>query len=123
MRVEEIMCSPAEFIDRNLSIAEVKDLFSLKDVHAFPVLEDDGTISGIITLSDVALAGNDVQLAEDIMTDRVHVVLPNNKVPDAANAMVKNKVEHLVVMNEGKVVGMLSAMDIVRLYVVENVPG
>lgn len=123
MRVEEIMTTPVNSIDRNTSIKDIKDLFTLKGIHALPVVEEGGTISGIITVSDIASADYNVQIAEDIMTDRVHIVLPNNKVSDAANMMVKNKVQHLVVMNEGEVVGMISSMDIVRLYAVENVVG
>ncbi|MFT6281955.1 MAG: CBS domain-containing protein [Salibacteraceae bacterium] len=50
------------------------------------------------------------------MTDRVHIVLKNNRVKDAARIMSKNDVHHLVVMEDGNVVGMLSAMDIVKVY-------
>lgn len=114
------MSVPVKFTDRNTRIEDVKILFDLDGVHALPVLEDDGTISGIITSTDLARRGNDEEIVEDLMTDRVHIVLPNNRVQDAANLMVKNKIHHLVVMEKGEVVGMLSSMDIVRLYAVEH---
>jgi signal-transduction protein with cAMP-binding, CBS, and nucleotidyltransferase domain len=37
-------------------------------------------------------------------------------VKDAANMMVKNGLHHLVVMEDGDVVGMISSLDIVALY-------
>ena len=53
------------------------------------------------------------------MSDRVHILLKNNRVKDAAGVMAKNDVHHLVVMEDGDVVGMLSSMDIVRVYAEE----
>jgi len=50
------------------------------------------------------------------MSDRVHNVLKNNRVQDAAAMMVKNNVHHLVVMEDGKVIGMISSMDIVKVF-------
>ena len=50
------------------------------------------------------------------MSDFVHVLLPNNRVKDAAKIMVKHGVHHLVVMEDGKVMGMLSSMDVMKVY-------
>jgi len=52
----------------------------------------------------------------DIMSDRVHIVLKNNRLKDAAAVMTKHAVHHLVVMEDGDVVGMISSMDIVAIY-------
>ena len=82
----------------------------------FPFLR---TISGIVSVSDVIKSQDGHSIVQDIMSDRVHIALKNNRVKDAAGMMAKNDVHHLVVMEEGKVVGMLSAMDIVRVYAEE----
>ncbi len=50
------------------------------------------------------------------MSDRVHIVLKNNRVQDAAGIMVKHNVHHLVVMEDGQVVGIVSSMDIMKVY-------
>lgn len=50
------------------------------------------------------------------MSDRIHIVLPNNQVRVAANTMISNKIHHLVVMKDGGVIGMLSALDIVKQF-------
>jgi predicted transcriptional regulator len=119
MRVEHLMSSPVFITQRNVSIENLKNRLSRKQIGAVPVLEDDGTISGIVSASDILSASGDELIVEDIMSDRVHIVLKNNRVKDAAGVMVKNKVHHLVVMEEGNVVGMLSALDIVRVYAEE----
>lgn len=94
-------------------------MLSRKHINAVPVLEDVGTISGIVSTSDVIGAKDDSITVEDIMSDRVHITLKNNRVKDAAGMMAKNDVHHLVVMEDGNVVGMLSALDILRVYAEE----
>jgi CBS domain-containing protein len=113
MRVEEIMSSPVVITQRNVRVKHLKETFDRKHLGALPVLEADGTIVGIVSLRDILLA-NDELLVQDVMSDRIHILLPNNRVQDAAKIMVDNAIHHLVVMENGVVVGMLSSMDIVR---------
>ena len=116
MRVEEIMSVPVTITKRNNKVTYLKDLLSRKNINAVPVLEEDGTITGIVSSSDVAKCHDENELIQNIMSDRVHIVLKNNRVKDAAAIMVKNNVHHLVVMEEGNVVGMISSMDIIKVY-------
>lgn len=116
MRVEDIMSSPVTVTNRNTKVGHLKDLLLRKNIHAVPVLENDGTISGIITTSDIAKCHNDDEIVQNVMSNRVHIVLKNNRAKDAANMMVKNNIHHLVVMEEGNVVGMVSSLDIVALF-------
>jgi len=115
MRVEEIMSCPVTVTNRNNKIGHLKDLIARKNINAVPVLEMDGTITGIISTNDIATCHDENELVQNIMTDRVHIVLKNNRVVDAAAIMVKNKVHHLVVMEEGEVVGMISSFDILNV--------
>ncbi len=116
MRVEAIMSVPVTITKRNNKVTFLKDLLSRKNINALPVLEEDGTITGIVSSSDVAKCHDENELIQNIMSDRVHIVLKNNRVKDAAAMMVKNNVHHLVVMEEGNVVGMVSSMDIIKVY-------
>lgn len=119
MRVDHLMSKPVIITQRNVKVEHLKDLFSRKKVNAVPVLENDGTISGIVSSSDVARCHDESLLVQDIMSDRVHIVLKNNRVKDAASIMAKHKVHHLVVMEEGNVVGMISSFDVVKVYAEE----
>ena len=116
MRVEEIMSVPVTITNRNNKVTYLKDLLSRKNINALPVLEEDGTITGIVSSSDVAKCHDENELVQNIMSNRVHIVVKNNRVKDAAAIMVKNNVHHLVVMEDGKVVGMVSSMDIIKVY-------
>lgn len=114
MRVENLMNFPVVVTQRNIRVEHVKEMFQRKGIHAAPVLEEDGTITGIVTSSDVIACHDDSLKVQDIMSTRVHIVLKNNQVKDAAAVMLKYDVHHLVVMEDGKVVGMLSSMDLVK---------
>lgn len=116
MRVEDVMSSPVVVVKNDVKVQYLKDLFGRKKINAVPVLEDDGTISGIVSSSDVARCHDDCLLVKDIKSGHVHIALKSNRVKDAAAMMVKNNVHHLVVMEEGNVVGMISSMDIVKIF-------
>lgn len=116
MRVEDYMSSPVMITQRNVSIQHLKDMLARKGLSAVPVLEEDGTITGIVTSSDLVRANSEDAIVQDIMSDRVHIAMKNNRLKDAASMMVKNGVHHLVVMEEGNVIGMISALDIVKVF-------
>ncbi|MFT5780459.1 MAG: CBS domain-containing protein [Crocinitomicaceae bacterium] len=116
MRIEEIMSTPVVITHQGVKVQYLKDLFIRKNISAVPVLEEDGEISGIVSSSDLVACHDDSLLVKDIMSKRVHIGVKNNQLRDAAKVMVKHGVHHLAVMDDGKVVGMLSSMDIVKVY-------
>ena len=116
MRIEEIMISPIVVTQQGVKLSNLKDMFTRKNINAVPVLEEDGTIAGIISSSDIVAIHNESLFVRDVMSKKVHIGLKTNRVKDAAKIMVKHGVHHLVIMENGDVVGMLSSMDIVKAY-------
>ena len=116
MRIEDIMTSPIVVTQPGVKLSNLKDMFTRKKINAVPVLEEDGTISGIISSSDIVAVHNESLFVRDVMSRKVHIGLKNNRVKDAAKIMVKHGVHHLVIMEDGNVVGMLSSMDIIKMY-------
>jgi predicted transcriptional regulator len=55
------------------------------------------------------------KLVADVMTTKTHVVSIQSGIQDAAKMMDKNHVHHLVVMDNGQVEGIISAMDFVKI--------
>ena len=53
---------------------------------------------------------------EDVMTTPVIVIEAELSVPDAAKLMTKHKVNRLPVIEEGKLVGIISRRDIIKSY-------
>lgn len=116
MKVSEIMSSPVVVTNKKNKISSVRNLIERKNIHAIPVLEQDGGICGIISSIDLAKEHNESEIVQNIMSEKVHVIHPSSRVIDAANMLLKQNVHHLVVMKEGQVIGMVSSMDIVQLF-------
>lgn len=119
MKVEQIMKSPVVTTQQSVEISNLKDLFQQNDISAVPVIEDDGNICGIISSSDLVAIHNNSLLVRDVMTRKISVCARNVRVKDAAKMMVKNGVHHLVVMDDGEIVGILSSLDIVKVFAEE----
>jgi CBS domain-containing protein len=94
-----------------------------KGIHAIPVIsysEDTShtemTIRGIVTATDISKELQRNATVEDVMTSsRVHVVHVNSSAKAAAKMMLRHEVHHMVVMDEGKITGMISSLDFVKL--------
>jgi len=114
MHVSEIMSSPVVVTRKGTKIKHTKSLLVRKGIHAIPVLEEDGVIVGIVSATDLAKAADEEVMVEELMSNRIHVVQLNNRIKDAAAIMVKHKVHHLPVMDEGKIAGIISSMDILK---------
>ncbi|OYT39531.1 MAG: CBS domain-containing protein [Candidatus Altiarchaeales archaeon ex4484_43] len=55
-RVEEIMSEPAIVVDENASIYRAASLMWKRDINRLPVVDNDGTLVGIITRKDLLRA-------------------------------------------------------------------
>lgn len=80
------------------------------------MLEEDGTISGIVSSSDLIAIHDESLAVADVLSSKEHICVKNNRVKDAAKTIVKHGVYHIVVLDDGDVVGMLSSMDIIKVY-------
>ena len=120
MQVGEIMSTPVVATRKATKIKHTREQLSRKNINALPVLEEDGTIAGILSSSDVAKVHDDESTVESAMSRMVHIVLKNNRVQDAAQIMLKHAVHHLAVMEDGQVVGMISSMDVIAALLTDD---
>jgi CBS domain-containing protein len=96
-----------------------------KEVGALLVI-DQGHIYGILSERDYArkviLKGKfskDVPVRE-IMTDRVLYVRPSQTVEECMALMIDKRVRHLPVIEDGKIVGLISIGDVVKGLITEK---
>jgi CBS domain-containing protein len=96
-----------------------------RDVGAVIVCED-GRLVGILTERDyarkVVLLGRSSRdsAIRDVMTLEVHCVPPEFSVDDCLGLMTNKRVRHLPVIDEGRVVGLVSIGDLVRATIEEQ---
>lgn len=100
------------------SVLEAIKLLASEDIGAAIVLEG-GRLAGIFSERDytrkVILKGraSDVTRVEEIMTRNVVVVTPRTHARECMQLMSEKSIRHLPVVDEGRVIGMVSIRDIV----------
>ena len=112
------MSAPVTSCTIDTNIGRARDLMSLKGFSALPVVQvhdDEIQIKGIITYRDVAGVYDDNVSVQQVMTQRVWVIPPHTNVHTAADLMRKKEIHHLVVVDKGRIVGLLSSADFVEL--------
>lgn len=119
VKIKDIMSHSVLSADSGQSVCEVARMMREYDVGAVPVFERD-VIAGIVTDRDIVMrcvaAGKSPFecSAGEIMSGGAVSVTPNQSVADAAKIMAAVKIRRLPVIEDGRLVGMLSFGDIAR---------
>jgi CBS domain-containing protein len=106
------------------SVAALVKLLAEKRIGALPVVDGSGKLKGIISERDVvrALASDQSALAskvESLMTREVQTCILQDTVADLMEIMTRGRFRHLPVMEEGKLIGIISIGDVVKQRVAE----
>ncbi len=126
-KVAELMSETVVTTEPHQSIEHIRQLLERNKITSVPVVDSDGKPVGIVSVTDLAhdlKAGSPIS---SIMTEKVYVVPKYEDVSIAARVMRNHKIHHVVVTHEKKVVGILSAFDLLKLvedhrYVQKNPP-
>ena len=121
--VKDLMSTPVVTTTIDAHVGYARELMERKDVSAIPVIElGDGhmEIRGILSLYDLSGVVDESIPVTEIMSTTVQVIEPDMSAAEAATVMVNHGIHHLVVMNGGRIVGMLSSLDFVRLISEQN---
>jgi len=106
-------------ISKDSTVLEGLELMAEKRVGSLPVLEG-GQVVGIFTERDYARrVGPDRRkpegtCIEEVMMRELITVDPNQTVNDCMTLMTENHIRHLPVMDEGRLVGIISVGDVVK---------
>lgn len=117
MKVRDIMTSDVAYAAPDTTLEEIAVLMRDENVGSIPVL-DDGVLVGIVTDRDIVVRcvadGKDAaeRTAEDVVSENPETVEPDDDVNEAAQIMAHRQVRRLPVVEDGRLVGMLSLGDI-----------
>ncbi len=123
IQVKDFMSTPVTTATGKNSVQEIRALMKEKGIHAIPIIsysKDTASVEmiirGIVTATDINKEIHDSATVEDVMTSSiVHVVHIDSSAQAAAKMMLRHKVHHIVAMHEGKIKGMISSLDFVKL--------
>lgn len=96
-------------------VSEVRKRMLEHGIHALPIVDSEGHAIGIVTSTDLLSRPDENGQVLEIASLEVRVVPAYSAVAVAARMMRKERIHHLVVTNEKKVVGVLSSYDLLRL--------
>ncbi len=118
MQVKELMCQSVASVDPQDTAQNAAQLLAQHNVGSLPVCGEDGGLRGVVTDRDIVLRCVAVQ--EDpastpvhkIMTRNCATVSPTADVREAAQIMAARQIRRLPVVEDDKVVGMVSLGDL-----------
>ena len=126
------MVSEVKTVGRNDKLASADDIMKQDRIRHLPVLDQDGNLCGIVSQRDLFRGmllrtlgyGThleqkmlDTHAIKEAMIDRVHTTTPDASLQEAARLMNTHKVGCLPVVDNGKLVGILTEEDFVKLFV------
>ena len=118
-QVREIMVRNVITIDYNKTAKDVALLLAEKEISSLVVVKDDNPI-GLVTERDLARKVSvtdrksaDVPLSE-IMSYKFRWVEPTTPIEDAVQKMINNNIRRLLVLDNGKLVGIITETDLAR---------
>ena len=115
-QVMDVMSTGIDFCTPLDNVYEVAVKMKKDDVGIIPILED-GKLVGVITDRDIVLDGTAEKKpgstkVTDIMTTKLVTVTPETSCEEAARLMAKEQIRRLPVVEDGRLVGMLSLGDL-----------
>lgn len=121
MQVRDGMSTEVLTVGPDHTLREAGRAMAHRRVGAAVVHDPDGEGAGIITERDVLLSvgtGQDVDTehVRDHLTSDLVYAAPSWTLEQAADAMLRGGFRHLIVLEGGEVVGILSVRDIVRCW-------
>lgn len=141
MQVRDVMVTPVITVNPSNSVQEVAKLFLEKKISAVPVLDQMGSLVGIVSEGDLlhrveagterrrswwleGFIGNDVLAAEyvkahgrkvaDIMTRRVITASPETPLHEVATLMEKHTIKRVPILEKGQLVGVVSRANLLQ---------
>lgn len=117
MLVRDVMNKNVVVAEPEITVKEAAKMMSQYHIGSLVILKDK-KIAGIVTGSDVLAAiakDKDPELitVEEIMSKNVVTVAPDKTIEDAVNSMIEHKIKKLPVVDDDKLIGIITASDII----------
>ena len=127
VKIHDLMTASVVTAQPHQSVEHVRGILEHNAISAVPVADSDGRPVGIVSATDLAHDLKPGSSISRIMTEHVYTVPQYDDVSVAARVMRNHKIHRVVVTHEQKIVGMISAFDLLKLvenhrFVAKNAP-
>ena len=126
-KIDDLMTTSVVTTQPHATVAHVRGILEKNKIGAVPVVDSDGQPVGIVSAADLVVDLKDGSPISTVMTEHVYTVPQYEEASVAARIMRNHNIHHVVVTHEKKVVGVLSAFDLLKLveehrYIAKNPP-
>lgn len=137
LRLKDIMTREVQTVGRNDQLAVADHLMKQGRIRHLPVVDEDGLVCAVVSQRDLfrgalvralgfGARAEDAMLRQlavkEVMSDAVHTAGPDTPVAEAARVMLERKIGCLPVVEAGRLVGLVTETDFVRLVAEGQVP-
>lgn len=117
--VKLIMTQKVVSIRATAKIDDAIDMMKKSNLGGLPIVDADGSVKGIITERDIAGLFADrisgVRVSQ-LMTEKVVTALPSTTIFECEKTMVAQGFRRLPIVSDGKVLGIITTMDLIRFF-------
>ncbi len=109
----------------NSPLSEVAELMAKNTIKGTPVLDDNGRLVGVVTLTDVLKVNSEQRATtkvSSVMTKELITTIPDESLYTAFGKMTNNQIGRLPVVEPGdstKLIGIIAREDVWRVYNIE----
>ncbi|GAA2366754.1 CBS domain-containing protein [Dactylosporangium salmoneum] len=116
MHAKDIMSAPARTVRADAPVGDGVALLERWSITAVPVVEEDGTLVGMLSERDVLrhAAGAGSRLVRDVMGGLPVAAWPDADIADLVAVMVQRDAHTVPIVTEEHVVGVVSRCDVLR---------
>lgn len=117
----EIMTTVVVSVSPDTPIAEIADRLGLHHISAVPVVDASEHVIGLV--SEYDLLAKTGLTAADVMTTAVITASVDTEISDIRNLLVSQRIRRVPILENGRMVGIVSRGDVVALMTTEWVCG
>lgn len=127
VKVKDLMVKSVITTMPHKTVGHAQSIMAKNKIKSLPIIDSEMAVKGIITSSDMLKDISETTPLSQVMAKKVYTVPVYSDVYIAARIMRNHKINHLVVTDEKKIVGVLSAHDLLKLvedhrFVMKNPP-
>ena len=115
VKVDDLMTTRVVTAQPHMSVEHIQGMLRKNKVGAIPVVNGNNEPIGIVSATDLTADLKPASPISSVMSTKVYTVPQYDDVSIAARVMRNHKIHRVVVTHEKKVVGMLSAFDLLKL--------
>lgn len=120
MKVKDCMCNDVKFVTPNTTVCDCAKLMCNSHIGCVPVCDESKNVVGLVTDRDVIMRAiacdKDYKITpvSDIMTCKVCCCDANSDIEEAEKLMSQNAVRRLPVIENNKIIGILTIGDLAK---------